>query len=61
VSCLKFALVLTVTEPPREGVHRQDQLELKEAETGPKDGRSGLSAWRRSVVKKEAAPGAAER
>jgi hypothetical protein len=27
VCCLKFALVPTVIEPPREGVHRQDQLE----------------------------------
>jgi hypothetical protein len=27
VCCLKFALVPTVTEPPRQGVRRQDQLE----------------------------------
>jgi hypothetical protein len=35
--------------------------ELEEAETGLKDGRGGPSAWRRSAVRKEGAPGVAER
>jgi hypothetical protein len=35
--------------------------ELEEAEMGLKDGRSGPSVWRRSEVKKEAAPSMVER
>jgi hypothetical protein len=53
--------------PRAEGAGKVDgevhgaAAELEEAEMGPKDSRSGPSAWRRSAVKKEAAPGMAER